>query len=135
MFVPLHAGIHPLGRHPPSQTPPTPGQTPPTGQTPPFLGYYGIYSTSGRYASYWNAYLFFMHFVPLFVRNIQLISTIFNCFLLFQIHITKNIDVRNRLLVSKCDSSQVSHQVLRKVLRKYTQISCGRSGRRIQSGF
>ena len=76
-----------------------------------------------------------MQFVSLFVRNIQLISTIFNCFLLFQIHITKNITVGNRLLVSKCDSPQVSHQVLRKVLRKYTQISCGRSGRRIQSGF
>ena len=26
-------------------------------QTPP-IGYYGIWSTSGRYASYWNAFLF-----------------------------------------------------------------------------
>ena len=36
-----------------------------TGQTPP-RGYYGIRSTSGQYASYWNAYLFwkmFWHFL------------------------------------------------------------------------
>ena len=26
------------------------------GQTPP-IGYYGIWSTSGRYASYWNTFL------------------------------------------------------------------------------
>ena len=41
--APLHAGIH---------TPP--GQTPP-GQTPPVHA--GIRSTSGRYASHWNAFL------------------------------------------------------------------------------
>ena len=44
--APLHAGTQP---------PPPPGKTPPK-QTPPFR-YYTICSTSGRYASYWNAYL------------------------------------------------------------------------------
>ena len=45
--APLHAGIHPypLGRHPPFR-------------------YYGIRSTRGRYASYWNAYLFEPCFPP-----------------------------------------------------------------------
>ena len=33
------------------------GLHPGGGQTPP-IGYYGIQSTSGRYASYWNAFLF-----------------------------------------------------------------------------
>ena len=40
----------PLGRHPPGQTPP--------GQTPPCTVHAGIRSTSGRYASHWNAFLF-----------------------------------------------------------------------------
>ena len=46
----------PLGRHPPGQTTPwadTPGQTLPLGRHPPADGY-----CSGRYASYWNAFLF-----------------------------------------------------------------------------
>ena len=46
----------PPGRHPPGQTPPqadtSPRQTPP-GQTPP-----GDDHCSGRYTSYWNAFLF-----------------------------------------------------------------------------
>ena len=55
----LHAGIHPWGRQPLGQTPPwtdTPGQTP-AGQTLPPPEYYGVWSTSARYSSYWNAYL------------------------------------------------------------------------------
>ena len=47
-------GRHPPGRHPPGQTPP--GQTPPR-QTPPCPVHAGIRSTSGRYASHWNAFL------------------------------------------------------------------------------
>ena len=54
--APLHAGIHPPGRHHPGQTPPQP-DTPPPGQTPPCPVHAGIQSTSGRYASYWNAIL------------------------------------------------------------------------------
>ena len=52
--------VHPLGRYTPcAGTPPFAG-TPPWVGTPP-LGRYtchaGIWSTSGRYASYWNAFL------------------------------------------------------------------------------
>ena len=55
------ADTHPLGRHPPRQTPPgrhplqadTPLQADPSGQTPPQDGY-----CSGQYESYWNAFLF-----------------------------------------------------------------------------
>ena len=46
----------PLGRHPLGRHPPPCGH--PTGQTPPCTVHPGIRSTSGRYASYWNAYLF-----------------------------------------------------------------------------
>ena len=48
----LHAGIPtpPASRHPPEQTP-----CPPRNRHPP-----GIRLTSGRYASYWNAYLFLL---------------------------------------------------------------------------
>ena len=46
-----------LGRHP------APRLTPPHGQTPPPPGgYYGIRSTSGRYACYFNAYLFWIFY-------------------------------------------------------------------------
>ena len=52
-------GRHPLGRHSPGQTPPwadtSPGQTSPPGKHPPPDGY-----CSGRYASYWNAFLYFI---------------------------------------------------------------------------
>ena len=57
--APLHAGIHPpprtRGRHPPM----TRGRHPPgpEADTPP-PGDYRIGSTSGRYASYWNAFLY-----------------------------------------------------------------------------
>ena len=57
------------GRHPPPprdrrQTPP--GQTPPPdqGQTPSCAVHAGIQSTSGRYASNWNAFLFFKLNLP-----------------------------------------------------------------------
>ena len=52
-------GRHPLGRHPPGRHPPghtPPGQTPPR-QTPPCPVHAGIRSTSGRFASHWNAFL------------------------------------------------------------------------------
>ena len=51
----------PLSRHLPRQTPPLPGQTPPAQC---MLGYKpcavhaGMRSTSGRYACYWNAFLY-----------------------------------------------------------------------------
>ena len=48
--APLHTGIHPLGRHPPAQCM--------LGYTPPRTVHAGIRSTSGRYASHWNAFLF-----------------------------------------------------------------------------
>ena len=65
-------GSHPLGRHPSGgdplsrhtplgRQPPwadTPGHTRPGQTPPPPAGYYGIRSTSGRYASYWNVFLF-----------------------------------------------------------------------------
>ena len=50
----------PQGRHPPADTTPLgrhpPGRHPPE-QTPPCTVHAGIRSTSGRYASYWNAIL------------------------------------------------------------------------------
>ena len=76
-----HWPVHPLGRytpwqeHPPGKVPPgryTPRRYTPLGSTPP--GRYhplrqvhspvhaGIRSTSGRYASYWNAFLFLIVF-------------------------------------------------------------------------
>ena len=73
----MHAGIqapmtrgrhpHPWSRHPPwEQTPPappradtTPEQTPPGTRHPlPCRARWEIRATNGRYASYWNAYLF-----------------------------------------------------------------------------
>ena len=86
MSASVHAGIHPLGadtppgadppgtdtprsRHPPGadipqeQTPPG-SRHPPREQTPPPPGEAdcSIRSTSGRYASYWNAFLFIYNF-------------------------------------------------------------------------
>ena len=57
--APLHAGIHiPLGRHPLGRHPLS-GQTPPWADTPRTCAVYaGIQSTSGWYASHWNAFLF-----------------------------------------------------------------------------
>ena len=67
--TPLHGSRHPLqSRHPPEQKPPrgrhppgadTPlGADPPKPPTPPGADT-SIRSTSGRYASYWNAFLLF----------------------------------------------------------------------------
>ena len=64
----MHDGIGhmvhtPLGRHLPRQTPQSKHTSPgkhPHRRTPPpprYIGYYGILSTSGQYASYWNALL------------------------------------------------------------------------------
>ena len=47
------------GRHPPpEQTPPDQADYPPPGSRPPRQADSSIRSTSGRYASYWNAFLF-----------------------------------------------------------------------------
>ena len=70
MSVILSMGVsatHPLGRHLPhpwADTPTPLGRHTPhpcadtPGQTPPGVVHAGIWSTSGRYASYWNAFLF-----------------------------------------------------------------------------
>ena len=53
--------VHPLGRYTPGQVHPPGRHTPPgtnPGQVPPPSRYYEIRSMSGRYASYWNAFLF-----------------------------------------------------------------------------
>ena len=52
-----------LGKHPPRQTPPR--QTPPRQTPPPGDGHCG-----GRYASYWNAFLFVLQ-----IKNYHLIGT------------------------------------------------------------
>ena len=57
------AGTPPLGRYTPwAGTPPsgryTPGQVHPRAGTPPPTVHAGLRSTGGRYASYWNAFLF-----------------------------------------------------------------------------
>ena len=54
-------GRHPPGPDPPDQTPPGP-DTPQTRQTPPQEADCSIRSTSGWYASYWNAFLFTSNF-------------------------------------------------------------------------
>ena len=46
--------------HPPEQTSPQSRHIPPPEQTPPREADSGIRSTSGRYASYWNAFLFIL---------------------------------------------------------------------------
>ena len=53
----VHAGIYPESTHPPDQTPP-----------PPREADLSIRSTSGRYASYWNAFLF--TFIVLSSQNV-----------------------------------------------------------------
>ena len=68
------AGTPPWGRytpwqvHPPGQVPP-PGQVHPRASTPPWAGTppessacWEIRATSGRYASYWNAFLLYLKF-------------------------------------------------------------------------
>ena len=55
--------VHPLDRYtpwagtPPGRSPPPPGQVHPRAGTPPGA-YWEIRATSGRYASYWKAFLF-----------------------------------------------------------------------------
>ena len=62
------------GCGPPGQTPTTPIGRPPQADVPlgrhphPPYGYYGIWSTSGRYASYWNAILF-IYFIYFFLKK------------------------------------------------------------------
>ena len=65
----VHAGIHLSSRLHPRQTSPSwadtpPGRRPPTGQTSPANGY-----CSGRYASYWNAFLFSFMFISTTLYN------------------------------------------------------------------
>ena len=73
---PPGTGRHPPGpgRHPPDQADtPGPGRppTPPRNrQTPPQEEDSSIRSTSGRYASYWNAFLF-LDFIVLFQKNLN----------------------------------------------------------------
>ena len=56
--TPLHAGIPPQ----PGKDTPLGRQTPPGRQTPLHSACWEKWSTSGRYASYWNAILFFLYF-------------------------------------------------------------------------
>ena len=56
----LSAQTPPLGRHQPAQTPPL-GRHPPR-QTPPLSDTMVYGQLSGRYTSYWNAYLFLVSF-------------------------------------------------------------------------
>ena len=55
--------IPPKSRNPQDRTPPKSRQTPPQEQTPP-----RIRSTSGRYTSYWNAFLF-LYFFHIFLKG------------------------------------------------------------------
>ena len=78
----VHAGIPhppradtPWSRHPPpEQTPPgkqTPPEQipPPRKQTPPPEADSGIWSISGRYASYWNAFLYLFIFGKIWLND------------------------------------------------------------------
>ena len=56
----------PGGRHPPDTTPQE-GSTPPGKEAPP-----GIRSMSGRYASYWNTFLFFRFFSKLLRKSLHI---------------------------------------------------------------
>ena len=72
--LPGTRGRHPLGRHPPGQTPSSPGQTPlgtggrhptpPRADTPLPDGH-----CSGRYASYWNAFLYYECFLIMIMSD------------------------------------------------------------------
>ena len=54
----LSTGEGCVSQHFPGQTPP--GQTPLSRADTPYPKHYGIRSTSGRYASYWNAFLWYL---------------------------------------------------------------------------
>ena len=91
---------HPLGRHPwadiplgrppvqtpPGQTPPLPGQTHTPWADTPCTVHAGMWSTSRRYASYWNAFLllnilsFWTNNVTNFPKVIRLMSLPICCF-------------------------------------------------------
>ena len=112
VYPSMHWGRHPPGQTPPGQTPPwtdTPHQTP-TGQTPqgrhppadtPCPVHAGIHTPfpvhtwihppdghcSGRYASYWNAFLFVLW------RNILQIWTFLKCIPVAELHCHKKITI------------------------------------------
>ena len=65
------------------------------GQTPPRIGYYGIRSTSGWYASYWNAFLYLSVKLNWFVRCIRFISSSCLSFLLIVDPVAKRSIVPN----------------------------------------
>ena len=54
----------PRSRHPPTAEPPPPGSSPPPPPPPPGADS-SIRSTSGRYASYWNAFLFVVYYLSI----------------------------------------------------------------------
>ena len=91
--APLHAQMHTPRQtppRPPGQTPIPPGQTPiPPGQTPPRAVHAGIRSTSGRYASHWNAFLFnfYVDFWPSTSAMLaQCISPNVQCTQMYNVH-------------------------------------------------
>ena len=74
-------GRHPLGKHPPGQIPPwadTPLDRHPPAKhplaRPPCTVHAGIRPTSGRYASHWNAFLFFKSSVRIIFSHIKPLS-------------------------------------------------------------
>ena len=74
-------GKSPLGR-PPGQTPLSPGRHPPgqmpTGRHSYYAVHAGMWSTSGRYASHWNAFLFYIcqhHSVQIMKETVNIWNT------------------------------------------------------------
>ena len=98
----VHAGIHPLGsdpprtrpprsRHPPApwtRSPPGPDQTPQSRHHP-WQADSSIWSTSGQYASYWNAFLLLLCISLIQIRAIRCVH-----------NITFNVEDRNHNLKS-----------------------------------
>ena len=81
----------PPDQTPPEQTPPDqkpqvldtpPEQTPPSGTRPPLEADCSIQSTSGRYASYWNAFLLYDMNAPMILYSCRSLFGIFLCPLL-----------------------------------------------------
>ena len=72
--TPPQAGT-PRSRHPPEQAPPQ-EQTPPP---PQHRACWEIRSTSGRYASYWNAILFTDNFSPKFISIMSMFAVRLEC--------------------------------------------------------
>ena len=81
VFTPVYDSVHrgvsatlPAGINTPSRQTPRGRHSPPPGRhlppgIPPRFGYYGIWSTSGRYGSYSNAYLSQMIILVIYSRN------------------------------------------------------------------